>query len=122
MTESIITLVVDNLLEIIFGVISLVISAYVIPAIKNDLVPWLKDKRIYNTVKKFVQAAEKLAESGAIEKVNKKQEVIKLLEKQGIVVDEKISAFIESAVKEVDLIGSAIRDEIMKEEENTEAE
>ena len=116
MVESIITIVAENLLEIIAAVISCVVAYYVIPAIKTDLIPWLKDKRMYNMAKKFVQGVEKLYESGVIEKVDKKAEVIRLLEEQGITVDDKLSIFIESAVKEVDLINKAIRDEIKNSE------
>ena len=109
-------LIVNNVLEIIAAVISCIVAYYIIPAIKTDLIPWLKDKRIYNMAKKFVQGVEKLYESGVIEKVDKKSEVIRLLEEQGIIVDDKLSMFIESAVKEVDLINKAIRDEIKNSE------
>lgn len=116
MQELIIKAITENILDIIIAVISIIVSYYIIPCIKNDLVPWLKDKRIYNTVKTFVNAAEKLAESGTIEKKDKKQEVIKLLEAQGIEVTEEIEAFIESAVKELDLVTNTIKKELKSEE------
>lgn len=116
MSEIIKSMVTEHLLETIIGVISIIVSYYVIPMIKTNLVVWLKDKQIYDTVKKFVQAAEKMAESGIIEKVDKKGYVINLLEEQGIKIDTKVEAFIESAVKEIDLIAKTARDEIMKDE------
>lgn len=117
MSEAIINVITENVLNIVIAVISIIVSYYVIPAIKNDLVPWLKDKHIYSIVKTFVQAAEKLAESGAIEKIDKKNEVIKLLKEQGVTVDEKVESFIESCVKELDLITSTAKEELIKNNE-----
>lgn len=122
MLEIIIDSILSNVLEIIATIISLVVAYYVIPCIKNELVPWLKEKRLYNTIKNFVQAAEKLAESGVIEKCNKKTKVIELLENKGIVVDKNIEALIESCVKELDLVTSVIYEEIIETEIETEAE
>jgi hypothetical protein len=116
MSETIANIVLSNILEIVATVISLVVAYYVIPYIKSDLIPWLKEKRLYNTVKKFVQAAEKLAESNAIAKVDKKMKVIELLTNKGIVVDETVEAFIESCVKELDVVTSAVYEEIVKTE------
>lgn len=118
MFEEIMDLILSNIMEIIATVISLVVSYYVIPYIKSDLIPWLKEKRLYNIVKSFVQAVEKLAESGAIEKCDKKAKVIELLESKGIVVDDTVDAFIESCVKELDIVTSVVYEEIMKTEEN----
>lgn len=121
MFETLLDSILSNLTEIITTIISLVVAYYVIPCIKNDLVPWLKEKHLHNTIKDFVQAAEKLAESGVIEKVNKKAEVIKLLKNRGITVDENIESLIESCVKELDLVTSVIYKEIV-EAEVTETE
>lgn len=110
--------ILPNILEIIITIISMVVSYYVIPYIKNDFIPWLKEKHLYSTVKKFVQAAEKLAESGVIEKGSKKDKVIELLKNNGIVVDETIDAFIESCVKELDVITSVIYEEVVETENN----
>ena len=70
--------------------------------IKTAVIPWLKEKRLYDTVKKFVQAAEKLGDVGTIPKANKKAHVIRLLESKGIKVTPEIDALIESAVLELD--------------------
>lgn len=118
MTETITTVITQNVLEIVLTVISLVVSYYIIPCIKNDLVPWLKEKHLYNTVKTLVQAVEKMAESGIIEKKNKKEEVIRLLEERGITIDNQLNALIESCVKELDLITETAKNEILKENEN----
>lgn len=119
MFETIVNSILSNMTEIIATIISLVVAYYVIPCIKNDLVPWLKEKHLYNTVKKFVQAAEKLAESGVIKKVDKKSKVIELLNKNGIIVNETIEAFIESCVKELDLVTSVVYEEIIEAETET---
>ena len=117
MTEMIINTITENILDIIIAVISIAVSYYIIPCIKNDLVPWLKDKHIYNMVKILVKAVEKLAESSVIEKCDKKQEVVKLLQKQGIEITDKVDAFIESAVKELDIVTSTAKEEILKNQE-----
>ena len=115
MLEIILNAILPNVLEIILTILSLVTARYVVPCIKNDLIPWLKEKHIYNIVKNFVQAAEKLAESGVIEKCDKKAKVIELLNGKGIVVNDTIDAFIESAVKELDIIDTVFYEEVMEE-------
>lgn len=107
--------ILPNILEIIYTIISLVIARYVVPYIKDDMIPWLKEKRLHNMIKNFVQAAEKLAESGVIEKTEKKEKVVELLKKNGIDVNETIEAFIESCVKELDIITSTFYDGIIEE-------
>lgn len=114
MGEMILNVVTENVLDIIIAIISIVVSVYLIPLIKTELKPWLKEKRISNLVEKFVRAAEKLAESGVIEKVDKKAKVIELLESKGITVDAEVDAFIESAVKQLDIITSTVVEEIKK--------
>lgn len=116
MFETIWDLILPNILEIIMTVISLIVARYVVPYIKSDLIPMLKEKRLYNMVKSFVQAAEKLAESGVIAKVDKKSKVVELLGNKGIVIDETIEAFIESCVKELDIVSSVIYEEIVAED------
>lgn len=107
--------IAGNVFEIIATVLSLIITYYVIPFIKNDAIPWLKEKRIYELIKQLVQAAEKMAESGAIAKVDKKATVIKLLTDKGIIVTDEIDALIESAVKELDIVVDTTVNEIKKD-------
>lgn len=114
MVEMILNVVTENVLDIVIAVISIVVSVYLIPIIKTELKPWLEEKRIYSLTKKFVEAAEKLTESGVIEKVDKKAKVIELLELKGITVDAEIDAFIESAVKQLDIVTSTVVEEIKK--------
>ena len=118
MLEVIYNAILPNILEIIGTIISLICAYYIIPYIKEDLIPWLKEQRIYSIVKTFVQAVEKMAESGIIEKADKKQKVIELLARKGIVVNATIDAFIESCVKELDMVSSVIVEEMTKTEEN----
>lgn len=122
MVEAITTAIAENLLDIILAVISVVVSYYVIPMLKNELVPWLKEKRLYDMVRTFVQAAEKLAESGAIEKTDKKQAVLNLLEEQGVEITPVIDAAIESAVKELDFVFDTAKDSILNGENEIEKE
>lgn len=115
MREAIESLLTEHLLETILGILSIVVSYYVLPAIKNDFVPFLKEKRVYNLVEKFVGAVEKLAETGIIEKFDKKQKVIELLESKGIVINDEVEAFIEGAVKQLDLIANTVVDTVTEE-------
>lgn len=83
---------IELIVKIVFLVLSTVVTLYV--------VPWLKEKRLYDTVKKMVDAAEKWAETNNIDK---KQWVIAQLESKGITVNEYVEALIEAAVKELDI-------------------
>lgn len=116
MMELIIDAIATNVLDIVVAILSIVVGVYVIPLIKTELKPWLEEKRIYGLVQKFVEAAEKLAETGVIEKIDKKAKVIELLEQNGIVVDDKVAAFIESAVKQLDLVIETVKEEVKPEE------
>lgn len=93
--------------KVVFTIISIIITTLVVPWIKNTAIPWLKDKHLYTTVVRFVQAAEKMAESEQIEKCDKKAFVIRLLQRKGIVIDPIVDAFIESAVEELDKLSVA---------------
>lgn len=82
----------DILVKIVFLVLSGVVTIYV--------VPWLKEKGLYDTVKRMVQGAEKWSENHVIDK---KEWVIAKLEARGIEVNEYVEALIESACEELDL-------------------
>lgn len=116
MGKEIINVLTDNLLDIVIAVISILVSYYVIPAIKNNLIPFLKEKRLLNIIKGFVNGVEKMAESGIIDKSNKKDKVVELLEEKGITVTPEVDALIEAAVKELDIIASTVVDEVKKAE------
>ena len=47
MGEMILNAITENVLDIVIAVISIVVSVYLIPLIKNELKPWLEEKRIY---------------------------------------------------------------------------
>lgn len=91
------------ILDLVLAIISLSLSAVVLPWVKDTLIPLLEEKRLMGICKKFVEAAEKLAESGIITSSEKKSYVVRLLVKRGIVVTDEVEAFIESAVKELDM-------------------
>lgn len=83
---------IEAIVKIVFVILSTAVTLYVIP--------WLKEKRLYDTVQKMVDAAEKWAETNDIDK---KQWVIDQLENKGIEVNTYVDALIEAAVKELDI-------------------
>lgn len=95
--------IASGILQIVCALISILLTAVVVPWLKTSAIPWMKEKQLYGVVKKFVQAAEKLAETGALEREDKKKYVINLLEQKGYHMNAETEAFIESAVKELDM-------------------
>lgn len=91
MTEEIIKLLLDHIIEIVFAVMGMLVTSYV--------VPWLKERKLYDTVKIAVRAAEKWAQS---HEIDKRAWVEEQLKSQGITVTPIISGMIESAVTELD--------------------
>lgn len=83
---------IDVIVKIAALVLSTVVTLYV--------VPWLKEKRLYGTVIKMVEAAEKWNENNPIDK---KAWVIAQLTARGIAVSPYVDALIEAAVKELDI-------------------
>ena len=67
------------------------------------IVPWLKNQGLYDTVKKFVWAAEKLAAAGKLPKENKKGYVCRMLNAAGVKVTPVVEAMIEAAVEALDI-------------------
>lgn len=122
--ENVINVLVNNLIELVVAVAGAAFTALVIPWLKKTGLPWLKEKRLYSIVKKFVEAAEKQAEAGTIDKAAKKRFVVELLEANGITVTPEVDAFIEAAVKELDLAEKNAIGEIGKifsdDEQNTD--
>lgn len=105
-----ITVWIEALVKIIFLVASVVVTVYV--------VPWLKEKKLYETVKKMVQAAEKWNETHPMDK---KAYVVSLLRARGIEVNAYVEALIESAVEELDIALSKAADNT-DDKENTNTE
>ena len=87
--------VIGLAVKLIIAVAGVLVTTYVIP--------WLKEKKLYDTVKNAVQAAEKLARTDQIDGTTKKQYVINALDAHGITVDKYIELLIESAVEELDI-------------------
>ena len=77
--------------------------------------PWLKKIGLYKLVQIGVMAAEKLAESGVIQKVDKNAKAKEILGMLGIKVTPMIEAMIEAAVKELDNQENKIKDELKKD-------
>jgi len=117
------TLIINNLVEIVFAAIGLVFTGVTVPWLKNSAIPWLKEKRLYSLVEKFVKAAEKRAEAGSLAKPLKKDYVVKLLEAHGVTVTDEVDAFIEAAVQELDTaVQTAVLEVASAVEETSEGE
>lgn len=93
--EEIVSLATSLVVKLIIAGVAALITYYVIP--------YLKEKKIYDTVSKLVKAAEKLAQNEQIDKDKKKEYVIDLLTSKGVEVTPLINAMIEAAVTELDL-------------------
>lgn len=106
MAEAIINAVVSNAFELIGTILVIVVSMYVVPAMRN-LVPWLKEKHMYDIVYKAVLAAEKLGDTSQIRKADKKEYVIELLTKKGITVTPEVESLIETACQQLVIVGQS---------------
>ena len=95
---------IDTIVRIVFLVLGTVVTMYVIP--------WLKEKGLYDIVKKMVQGAEKWAETYDIDK---KEWVIERLEARGIEVNDYVEALIESACEELDIAWAGVSSEFTEE-------
>ena len=93
MKNEIIALLLEHLIEIVFAVAGVAVS--------TCLVPWLKEKKLYDTVKIAVNAAEKWAQNHDIDKRTWAEEQ---LAAAGIKTTPLVSAMIESAVSELDVM------------------
>lgn len=77
-------------------------------------IPLLKKMGLFGLVKIGVFAAEKLAESGKIKKIDKNTEAKKIISMLGIKESPLIDAMIEAAVKELDVQEKKLTDEVKK--------
>lgn len=91
MSPDVLQTLAAHVTDIVLTLLGALITMYV--------VPWLKDKKLYDAVKIAVSAAEKWAETHPI---NKREWVEEQLTKNGIPVTDKISVMIEGAVEELD--------------------
>lgn len=105
---------VDIMNEILTTLVKLVITAGGSYLIAYGF-PWLKKIGLYKMVQIGVMAAEKLAESGAIPKVDKNAKAKEILGMLGIKVSPVIEAMIEAAVKELDTQENKVKDELKKD-------
>ena len=125
--EEFAKLIIPNLLEFVVSLMLTVVSCFLLPwirrvaapFIRETVVPWLKEKRLYGIVQHFVEAAEKLAENNTIDK---KEYVLNMLRDKGIEITPEIEAYIESAVKKLDLTVNDVVGEITGAIKDTEKE
>jgi hypothetical protein len=97
MMEAMTPIIVNLVRIVIAGSFALLCKA-IIPAVT----PWLKQVGLYQVVRYFVNAAEKMAATNQIPKETKKQWVKDMLAKVGIEDSAIIDALIEGAVEELD--------------------
>lgn len=116
--------ITSGILQIICALIGIILTAVIVPWLRGSAIPWMKDKQLYSIVTKFVHAAEKLAETGVIDRGTKKDYVINLLKDKGFDITAETEAFIESAVKELDMAVEFGMEEILEvfEDETSETE
>ena len=100
--------------ELLTTVVKLVVTAGGSYLIAYGL-PWLKKIGLYKMVQIGVKAAEKLAESGAIPKVDKNAKAKEILGMLGIKESPMIDAMIEAAVKELDNQENKFKEELKKD-------
>lgn len=116
MTQEIIE-IIPYVMKIVFWAIGILLVRYIWPMVK----PMMQ----YKIIQLLVNAAEKRAETGAIDKEQKKQFVIHIMELVKIPVNEFTMAMLESAVKELDLLEKKALDYIKADtrlEEPTECD
>ena len=81
----------------------------------TKIFPWLKQIGLYRFVQIGVLAAEQLAKSGVIPKIDKNAKAKEILSLLGIKVTPLIDAMIEAAVNELTNQDSIIKDELKKD-------
>lgn len=82
---------IDFIIEIILPVVSLLVSIYIIP--------WLKEKRVYEFVKSVVKATEQLSKTLNID--DKFEYAAEAIKKKFNLSDEDMKRLIEAAVFEI---------------------
>lgn len=111
MTEMIIELVALLLKIVVVACLGL-LTKHALPWMQEVAIPWLKERHLYNLICYFVRAAEKLADTGVIDKATKKEYVVKLLKQKGVNVTSEVDALIESAVLDLDMAVASVFDAI----------
>lgn len=98
---EIITQILPLAIKTALAILLLIFVKIIMPEITGTVIPWLKEKRLDGIIKKYVEAAEKMAASGQLV-TPKKDYVLMLLQKRGIPITPEVDASIESAVIELD--------------------
>lgn len=93
--------------RMVLTVLLVVVTGLLIPWLRKECIPWLKERRLYGLISKFVQAAEKVYEYSENAGLDKKRYVIDALRDKGYEITDEIEAYIESAVQELDLFTTA---------------
>lgn len=96
------TVLYEQIIKLIFTALSLIFSSIVLPWIVTVGIPWLKERRLFGLIRKYVEGAEKKAHSGQISPSEKKSVVLTLLQAKGITITPEIDILVEAAVTELD--------------------
>lgn len=104
---------VTTFLNIVVPALIKLVATGLVCLVTSVVLPWLKEQRIWTYIKKLVDAADKLAETGDIEKGKAKLNyVVNHLAAAGIKVDSTTYAWIEAAVREADIAADKIKDAV----------
>ena len=95
----------------------LLFSKIIFPLVTKTIIPYLENKHLMGIVRIFVASAEKKGETGEIEKANKKEYVIGLLEKRGVPITPLVLEMIEAAVEELDNLQDQFVKMLLKEKD-----
>lgn len=108
----------DAALRLVLLAVTILFTKIVAPFLLHTVLPYFKDKALFQTIRIFVRAAEKKGETGAIDKSKKMFYVLGWLENLGIHPTEKEKQMIEAAVEELDKMGSQAVDILFGDAEN----
>ena len=89
--------------RLVLAVLTAVSGCIIIPWLRREGIPWLKEHRLYGLVSKFVFAAEKTYQNAENAGEDKYKYVIECLTNKGIEITNEVRDYIESAVEELDL-------------------
>lgn len=91
---------INEILSVVFALVIVVISRYLIPYLKTRLEKEGQEKLV-ELIEALVQAAEQIY-TGVKQGEQKKEYVINALTEKGVLITESVNAMIESAVYSLD--------------------
>ena len=95
-------------LKLLLLVVLWLAARILLPFLKNTVIPFLEEKHLMGIVRILTRSAEKQGETGAIDKSQKRDFVIKWLKKKNIQITPFVENMIEAAVEELDKMGDQV--------------